>query len=65
MSNDNMALLAAASYVDIKRMGGLLARKSSHTRAYWHAAFSPEEISQSYFKALNERMAYEERLLAA
>lgn len=28
-------------------------------------AFSPEEISQSYFKALNERMAYEERLLAA
>ncbi|MXN89188.1 IS1595 family transposase [Pasteurella canis] len=28
-------------------------------------AFNPEEISQSYFKALNERMAYEERLLAA
>ena len=28
-------------------------------------AFSPEEISQSYFKNLNERMKYEQELLAA
>ena len=28
-------------------------------------AFSPEEISQSYFKNLNERIKYEQELLAA
>ena len=28
-------------------------------------AFSPEEISQAYFKNLNERMRYEQELLAA
>lgn len=28
-------------------------------------AFAPEEISRTYFKALNERMQYEQELLAA